>query len=354
MSAVAAAVVGSAVIGGVMSNKASKDASDAAGDANQATLDQQRQMFDIQRQDFAPYQQLGEDAMPTYYRMLGISPGGTSGQMTQKELDLIADYNAYRSGTPSTTTPAVAGTTAPLASDSRYTEPIYADSSTDEGLLQAQLSGAADPMRAYQPGGVDGYSAAGGAGVGGTGAGGAGGWGGDMDALNAALRKQELIDQGAAGAGAAPELSPLAQWQMQEFNKQQNRQDAARGLAGSGSASARIGEGAMNIAGADYQNSYNRILDALKIGSGASASAGQSANQMSTAIGQAGGRQQQNILNQGQSQANMWSGLGNTVGQGVQLYQNSQSPVYDGWTAGGNPSYQPMNQPNVGPSKPIF
>jgi hypothetical protein len=146
----------------------------------------------------------------------------------------------------------------------------------------------------------------------------------DQEALQRARDKQTSIEGWDDSAGEAPELSPLAQWQQQEFNKVQNRQDAARGLSGSGGASARLGEGSMQIAGQDYQNSYNRILDALKLGSGNGASAG-NANMMN-AIGTAGKNDQQITLDQGQSEGNFWAGAGNTVGQGLATYQSNQTP----------------------------
>jgi hypothetical protein len=108
----------------------------------------------------------------------------------------------------------------------------------------------------------------------------------------------------------APTLSPLAQWQQQEFNKSQNRQDAARGLAGSGGASARMAEGASAIAGQDYMNSYSRILDALKIGTGASGSAGSYGSQYSNQIGQAGANSMKLKLAQGDTNSQLWQGLG--------------------------------------------
>jgi hypothetical protein len=97
---------------------------------------------------------------------------------------------------------------------------------------------------------------------------------------------------------------------MQEGTKIQNRQDASRGLSGSGGASARIGEMGQQIAGQDYQNSYLRILDALKVGTGAAATAGLVNQNASNAVGSAGAANTNIIMDRGQSEANMWSGLG--------------------------------------------
>jgi hypothetical protein len=317
-------------------------------------------MFDIQRGDFAPYQQLGQDALPSYYKMLGITPS-----VSAEHQSVLDDYSRWQSGQQGGVS---AGGGAPSSGTTSSTAPSglsefgldvgagfipgqmkvlggrYIGREAPKGPEGAEFSDSLLPGYHENPrwaenqsfmSGDDGYDEnvqryvkyAGAGGAGGAGGSGGSQWGGDWDMLSRAQSAERAAQAGGEGAGAAPELSPLAQWQMQEFNKQQNRQDAARGLSGSGGASARLGEGAMQIAGADYQNSYSRILDALKIGQGAAGSAGASSGQYSTQIGQAGARQQQNILNQGQSNANLWSGLGQLPGQAMSAYQNAQGPA---------------------------
>jgi len=68
MSSIATAVVGGAIIGGVMSSKASKDASEEAADAQRdaATMatDTEMEMFNMAREDYSPYRETGEKALP--------------------------------------------------------------------------------------------------------------------------------------------------------------------------------------------------------------------------------------------------------------------------------------------------
>jgi hypothetical protein len=232
MSVVAAAVIGSAVVGAGASAYTSGKAADAAKDANDDTLSAQDRIYQQEREDKAPYRDLGTDAMPEYYKMLGLD----------------------------------------------YTDPVTGDVTK-------------------------------------------------------------------ADAGEAPALSPLGQWQSQEFAKTQNRLDASRGLSGSGGASARLGEGYSQIFGADYDSAYGRILDALKLGSGNGSSAG-AANTYSGAVGQAGQNEQNITLNQGQSDANFWQGLGNAPGQAIGI-KNSMAPGGSGGAPSSN-NYDTSGPNNMG------
>jgi len=70
MSVVAAAVVGSAVVGAYSANKSSKaaskasqQASDAQVQANRETIEFQREVFDQQREDNAPWREIGTQAL---------------------------------------------------------------------------------------------------------------------------------------------------------------------------------------------------------------------------------------------------------------------------------------------------
>lgn len=69
--------------------------------------------------------------------------------------------------------------------------------------------------------------------------------------------------------------SPAAQYQLTQGTKAMNRALASRGLSGSGNAVNRLTELNSGIAATDWNNQYNRLLDAIKIGTGAASSAGQ-------------------------------------------------------------------------------
>jgi hypothetical protein len=80
MSVVAAAVVGSAVVGAYSANqsskaqsKASQRASDAQVQANRETIEFQREVFDQQREDNAPWREIGTEALGQLQR--GIASG---------------------------------------------------------------------------------------------------------------------------------------------------------------------------------------------------------------------------------------------------------------------------------------
>lgn len=252
MSGVATAIVGGSVIGAIGSGLASKSANDSAQKINDDTLEYQERIYHQNRLDFQPYMNLGTNALPSYYAMLGISP-----ELTEAETNQRAMYYDWRKQNPG------------VAAETYYEEHPEA-----------------------------------------------------RDLVESADQKVAMRQQIAASpySGDSPELSPLAQWQSQEFTKSQNRQDAARGLAGSGGAAARVSEGDSAIAAQDYQNSYARILDALKIGSGASASAGASSGVFSNAVGNSGSASMGLALDQGNTNAQLWQGLGGIPAAGYSAY----------------------------------
>ena len=93
--------------------------------------------------------------------------------------------------------------------------------------------------------------------------------------------------------------SPSATYQLAQGTKSLNRQLASRGLLGSGNAAQRLAELSSGIAANDYDKQYSRLLDQVKIGTGASAAAGASSNTMSNAIGNTSA----------QSVTNSWTGV---------------------------------------------
>ena len=143
------------------------------------------------------------------------------------------------------------------------------------------------------------------------------------------------------------EESPAAQYQLTQSTKSLNRSLASRGLSGSGNAANRLTELNSSIAASDYQNQYNRILNALQIGqSSASAmagvgssytnAAGQSANATSSTanssastlaniLQNASGTLSNIYTNKGNNQASLYSGLAgqsaNTAALGLKAYQ---------------------------------
>jgi hypothetical protein len=94
-------------------------------------------------------------------------------------------------------------------------------------------------------------------------------------------------------------------YELQTGTKALNRALASRGLSGSGNAANRIAELEMGVAargeGREYtrwQDQYSRILDALKLGTGASSSMGTASGSL-TAAAQSGANNLSNIYTQG-------------------------------------------------------
>jgi hypothetical protein len=256
---------------------------DAATSANDKTLAAQERMYNTQRADFAPYQQLGENALPSYYKMLGITP-----TLSQQEQDILKSYNDWNAsqGVSQTGT-----STAQVMAQAPVSRPIH--------NLSGDALGNDDPNNNFQQGTLTAQApqpvAA---------------WSGDMEALKAAQQKQALVNSVSGLGEGAPELSPLAQWQQQQASRSKGLAESARGISTGGGAATRAADLTSSIAAQDYQNQYARILDALKIGTGASSAAGGASQQFSSQIGQAGANQGNIALNQEQSEANLWSGLG--------------------------------------------
>jgi hypothetical protein len=119
--------------------------------------------------------------------------------------------------------------------------------------------------------------------------------------------------------------SPAAQYQLQKGTVALNRAMAKRGLSGSGNAVNRLTELNSSIAASDWSNQYSRILDALKLGTGASSSMGAASN-TNTSANQTGATNLGNIAtNEGNNQASLYSGLGgqsaNSAALGLKAYQ---------------------------------
>ncbi len=134
--------------------------------------------------------------------------------------------------------------------------------------------------------------------------------------------------------------SPAAQWQLQQGTKAMNRALASRGLSGSGNAVNRLTELNKSVAASDWNAQYNRILDALKLGTGASISMGQAGTTFGNQT-QTGATNLANIFTQqGQNQASLYSGISGNALQGaavgVQAYNAYNAPAGTTTGSGGS------------------
>lgn len=135
-----------------------------------------------------------------------------------------------------------------------------------------------------------------------------------------------------------PNMSPSAKYQLEKGNTSLMRALGARGQAGGGGAAMKLADLSKNVAASDYQDQYNRLLDLVKIGTGASSSTGAAAQTLSNAYG-AGAANLGNIYNQaGANRASLYSGMGgasaNTFGTGLRAYQAYRD--YGAGSAGAN------------------
>lgn len=137
--------------------------------------------------------------------------------------------------------------------------------------------------------------------------------------------------------------SPAAQYQLQQGTKAMNRALASRGLSGSGNAAQRLTELNQSVAASDWNNQYSRILDALKLGTGASSAMGLASTSGANAA-QAGAQNIGNLLqNSGRVTASLYQGMGqmagnkgNDVYNAIKQYMNQNSGGGSGGGSGGD------------------
>jgi len=146
--------------------------------------------------------------------------------------------------------------------------------------------------------------------------------------------------------------SPAAQYELTQGTKSLNRQLAARGLLGSGNAAQRLSELSSGVAANDYSQQYSRLLDQVKIGTGASASAGAASSTLSNQVGQNAQAVQQNNTQGAAARAGLYSGINsnniNTVNTGINAMR---SGLFNGSSGSefNNPTQSGMDQPGAGP-----
>jgi hypothetical protein len=134
--------------------------------------------------------------------------------------------------------------------------------------------------------------------------------------------------------------SPAAKYQLEKGTKALNRSLASRGLSGSGNAVNRLTELNSSVAASDWNNQYSRILDALKLGSGASSSMGNAATTNTNAATTTANSLSNIYTNQGNNQASLYAGLGgqtsNAAALGIKGYQayNAAAPATAGTVDG--------------------
>lgn len=316
MSWVAAAVVGSSLVGGLIQGNAAENAAgQAAGAANNAT-NSQMQMFNTTNAQSAPWRQSGQNALNLIGVGFGTSPANG---LTSSDLSTIASNPGMQQ--------------------------FYSNTGTNPGQWlnaanQQLSSGGYGNDRTSQLGTIQ--SELGNYGI------------GDVTSplANApATTNQGGIDQGQFthqfnASDLQSNLAPNYQWQLgQGLGALQNSQAGTSGLV-SGNAMRGLNDYAQNFAGNAYQNAFNNyntqqanIFNRLSTIAGlGSASANNSAN-----VGaQTGAGVANSTIAGGQAQAAGTIGMGNAISgglnnaagswYGLKMLQNGSNPI-------GTPSY---------------
>jgi hypothetical protein len=161
---------------------------------------------------------------------------------------------------------------------------------------------------------------------------------------DAIRRQQPFYEQGIKSLGDYDKMlhggydmqqSPAAMYEQQQGAKMMNRQLAARGQLGSGLAANRMTELSSGIAAKDWGNQYSRILDSLKLATGAAGSMGQSGATYGNQA-QSGATNLGNIYqNEGQNRASMYQNIGNSMSNAGATFAGLG--IKRGW--GSTPSY---------------
>jgi hypothetical protein len=118
--------------------------------------------------------------------------------------------------------------------------------------------------------------------------------------------------------------SPAAQYQLQTGTKALNRSLAARGLLGSGNAAQRLTELNQSIAASDWKDQYSRIVDALKLGTGAASSMNTASQGLTSSTGNTSTNISNILTNQGNNMASLYAGIpgaiSSTFATGINAY----------------------------------
>jgi hypothetical protein len=133
--------------------------------------------------------------------------------------------------------------------------------------------------------------------------------------------------------------SPAAQYQLTQGTKAMNRALASRGLSGSGSAVNRLTELNSSIAATDWNNQYNRLLQAINIGTSATAGQASASGTYTNAVTQGAQGLANVATNQGNQLSSIYSNAVNNL-QNSGLNMMALGTKSGWWGGGGSSGYQ--------------
>lgn len=142
----AAAIIGGAVISGVMGNQAAKKGANATRAAADASIAEQRRQFDLVRGDTAPYREVGQGALNQLAGLTGL-PGFDGGErrLVGSEQEELATLNALAQGKPpSGSAEEMARLEQEIAGQAKHADSLGSDapvgSGDDLAAMRARLS----------------------------------------------------------------------------------------------------------------------------------------------------------------------------------------------------------------------
>lgn len=289
---VAAAMIGSAVVGGVVSSSAAGKASKAqqagaeqAADASKYAADIQKQIYDQQREDFAPWRTVGTSALGQLADLYGLaSPYSVSGAAQNDNNTNISNLEARLAGVNSqlSSPTAESGRTGALR---RAGGRGYTPGTDISGLTQQQQDLTSELAAARAAGQPD-----------------------PNAGLSTEQRQQSAMDKFFT--------SPNYNFTLNEGLKSLDRYAAASGGFASGNTLKAASNYAENMASNEFGNYQNTLMSMSGLGQNATNSTAAAGNAYSGAVGN-------NAANQG----NAYLAAGNARATG---YQNQAAAVNQG------------------------
>lgn len=301
MTAVATAIIGSAVVGAAASAYASNKASKAQRDAADRASNTELAMYDQNREDMAPWREAGGSALSQLSMLLGIQPGATAGSAGNKPVDpVLANFDraAYLRENPDV---AAAGMD-PWTHFVQY--------GNNEGRAFTATQAAMDANKATNTTATQDVTG-----------------NPEFGALN---RRFTLADM---------QRDPGYDFRLSEGLKGINSSAAARGGALSGGALKALTEYGQGMASQEYGNAYNRYnadLDRRYNRLASLAGVGQTVTQNTAQMGQqVASNIAGNTIGAGNARASGYVGGANAIGGGLSdlasmYYMNRQRPTYPG------------------------
>lgn len=299
----------SGTVGAVMGSSATEAAAEKGAAAQDRATEAQERIYALMREDFEPYRQLGLNAIPYLQSAIYGSPVSVTDQRYTRidDNELAALNRQAQPGQLSLAAPTQQAPNSSFSPLGTLGTVVLRNSGQSANVPTTVPTGQAGSLR-YDPSKT---------------------WyrGPNGEITSTPPSKQ---------VAWTPGESPAAKYQLEKGNVSLMRGLGARGLAGSGYAPVKQGDLAKSVAAADWNDQYSRLLDMIKVGTGASSATGGQASSLSSAYGQ-GATNLANLYNQaGQAKASLYGGMGeasaNSAAAGLRLYDYGKTAKW--WGAG--------------------